>query len=140
MARLMGITPFRWKIHAIFLSLFFFIQSSIAIGQAAKPKTSRELWQEVRDYGAARVLAQLNIRWRPEPRLAVGERVLQRKVIAEAQQRVLTELAGSRYRIIALPQDRPFLLLEVEEDALAALEGTALVTGIARDPKRGGER
>ena len=62
--------------------------------------------------------------------------MLQRRAIADAQQRVLTDLAGMRYRVISLPQDRPYLVLSIEQEALATLEASALVAGISRDPNQ----
>ena len=132
----MNVGQFRCKIYAIFLPFLFFLQSSIAVGQSAKPKISPELWQELREYGGVRVLPQLNVSWRPEQKLSLRERVLQRRAIADGQQRVLTDLAGMRYRVITLPQDRPYLVLDVEQEALATLEASALVAGISRDPNQ----
>ena len=132
----MTIGQFRRKIYATFAAVLFFFQASVAAAQSSRAKISPELWQELRDYGEVRVLAQLNVSWRPEQRLLLRERVLQRRAIADAQQRVLTDLAGMRYRVISLPQDRPYLVLHVEQDALATLEASALVTGISRDPNQ----
>jgi hypothetical protein len=116
-----------------FLLLFV---ANIGIAQLEKPKIAPELWKEVKDYGSVRVVVQLNVTSRPEEKLRIGQKATQREAITHAQDRLLTELAGSHHRVILMSRLTPSLVLNVEPEAMAILEASALVRTITRDSKQ----
>ncbi len=92
------------------------------------------LRHKAHDEGTVRVIVQLRVSALPEGELSSAEAVAsQRRAIASAQSAVLTELAGTSYRVIRTFETIPFLALVVSPGALQALEGSALVVGIEED-------
>lgn len=93
-----------------------------------------ELVQKLKKTGSARVLVQLTT-----PHLLSGlaatsqDRSAQQLAIASAQQRVMTELAGTEHRITRQFETIPFLAMEVSEEALAQLERSQTVLGVEED-------
>lgn len=76
--------------------------------------------------GPVRVIVELRVEGglRPEGDLPDSAAVsAQRHAIARAQQRVLSRLAGTRFALVRGYATVAFLALEVEADALAALQG-----------------
>ena len=90
--------------------------------------------QKAYDEGTVRVIVQLRVSALPEGELSSAEAVAsQRRAIASAQSAVLTELAGTSYRVIRTFETIPFLALDVSPGALQALERSALVVGMEED-------
>ena len=119
-----------------YLGFLLLFQASSALAQLGTPKVLPELWQEIRDYGSARVLVQLNVASRPEANLPMGQKVAQREAIAHVQDRLVAELAGTHYRVITMSRSSPALVLNVEREALAILDASRLVRSVIRDPKQ----
>ena len=124
------------RVCAAYVGLLLLFQGSTAFAQSEKPKVSPELWQEIRDYGSARVVVQLNVTSRPEAKLPINQRVAQRQAIAHVQDRVIAELAGTHHRVITMSRSNPAVVLNVEREALALLEASPLVSSVTRDPKQ----
>jgi len=92
------------------------------------------LRQKAYDEGAVRVIVQLRVSALPEGEIRGVDAVAsQRRAIASAQSAVLTELAGTIYRVIRIFETIPFLALDVSPGALRALEESALVVGMEED-------
>jgi len=92
------------------------------------------LYRKARDAGSVRVIVRLRVVAIPEGQPGGGNAVAsQRRAIAAAQSALLAELAGRSYRVIRIYETIPFLALEVSEDSLRALEGSALVVGVEED-------
>src|SRR5919112_2014000 len=85
-----------------YLGFLLLFQGSSAFAQLEKPKVLPELWQEIRDYGSARVVVQLNVASRPEAKLPMRQKVAQREAIAHVQDRLVGELAGTHHRVITM--------------------------------------
>ena len=117
-----------------YLGFLLLFQASSALAQLGTPKVLPELWQEIRDYGSARV--QLNVASRPEANLPMGQKVAQREAIAHVQDRLVAELAGTHHRVITMSRSSPALVLNVEREALAILDASRLVRSVIRDPKQ----
>lgn len=71
--------------------------------------------------------------WRPEGKLSQQERVAQRKRVAEAQEELLAELAGTKHKVIGRYRFNPGIGLEVGPDALELLERSAVVSNVRED-------
>lgn len=101
----------------------------------AKDKIVPEaLRQKAAAEGAVRVIVQLRVSALPEGELNGADAVAsQRRAIASTQSAILTELAGTSYRVIRIFETIPFLALDVSPAALQALEGSALVVGVEED-------
>ena len=96
------------------------------VPEALRQKASAE--------GTVRVIVQLRVSALPEGELSSAEAVAsQRRAIASAQSAVLTELAGTSYRVMRIFETIPFLALDVSPGALQALERSALVVGMEED-------
>jgi hypothetical protein len=119
-----------------YLGFLLLFQASSALAQLGTPKVLPELWQEIRDYGSARVLVQLNVASRPEANLPMGQKVAQREAIAHMQDRIIAELAGTHHRVITMPRFSPALVLNVKREALAILDASPLVRSVTRDTKQ----
>jgi hypothetical protein len=92
------------------------------------------LRQKAYDEGTVRVIVQLRLNTLPEGELSSADAVAsQRRAIASAQSAVLTELAGTSYRVMRIFETIPFLALDVSPGALQALERSALVVGMEED-------
>ena len=126
----------RHRICAAYVGLLLLFQASTAFAQLEAPKVLPELWQEIRDYGSARVVVQLNVTSRPEAKLPIRQKVAQREAIAHVQDRIIAELAGTHHRVITMSRFSPALVLNVEREALAILEASPLVRSVIRDPKQ----
>lgn len=126
----------RRRICAAYVGFLLLFQASIAFAPLEAPKVLPELWQEIRDYGSARVVVQLNVTSRPEAKLPMGQKVAQREAIAHVQDRIIAELAGTHHRVITMSRSSPALILNVEREALAILDASPLVRSVIRDPKQ----
>jgi hypothetical protein len=126
----------RRRICAAYLGFLLLFQASTAFAQLEAPKVLPELWQEIRDYGSARVVVQLNLASRPEAKLPMRQKVAQREAIAHMQERIIAELAGTHHRVITMSRSSAALVLNVEREALAILDASPLVRSVTRDPKQ----
>lgn len=73
---------------------------------------------------SARVLVEARVPegLRPEGELTVAEKQVQRHAIAAVQDSILSGLAGSHFALVRRYETVPLLLLEVQDDAVRALE------------------
>lgn len=94
---------------------------------AQRVKVPPELMQKAQAQGTVRVMVELNVPgWTSKQSSAEAE-LAQRQKIADAQNQVLSELAGTQYKLKAQLKTVPALGLEVGPDGLAALEHSSLV-------------
>jgi len=107
------------------------------IGIAQQGKVPPEVLQKAQTKGVVRVIVQLDVATRPEGALATRQAALdQRQAIAAAQSELSADLAGTSHRVTRQFETIPFLALEVGPDALAVLERSARVVGVAEDRPR----
>jgi hypothetical protein len=92
-----------------------------------KSKVHPEVWRKVQEKGVVDVIVELDMPWRSEPKLSKDEIPAQRKAIAEAQKRLLAELAGTKFKLVRGLQKSPIIGLEVDSYALKILENSPLV-------------
>ena len=92
-----------------------------------------ELFAEVARAGTVLVLVGLKAPWSPEDSLNANLVSAQREAIAAAQNYLLTELAGTKYRVVRRYEEIPGIALEVGPDALAVLSHSAAVTNVLPD-------
>jgi hypothetical protein len=108
-------------------ALLFGLMLLAAPGRTAAEVTApalEELITNATRQGTLRVIVELKI----DP-----PRPPSREAIAEAQDGLLAELAGTRHRVIRRFTTVPFIALEVSADALRRLAGSLRVTGIRED-------
>ena len=104
---------------------------SIAIPQNDKIPT--EVMDRADAHGAVLVLVGLNVAWTMESSLSESGIAAQRNAIDGAQNGLLSELSGTRYRIIRRYDAIPGIALEVGPDALAVLKKSDSVTNVLPD-------
>jgi hypothetical protein len=92
-----------------------------------KSKVHPEVWRKVQEKGVVDVIVELDMPWRSEHKLSKSEIAAQRKAIAEAQKKLLAELAGTKYKLGRGLEKSPIIGLEVDSHALAILENSPLV-------------
>jgi subtilisin family serine protease len=123
---------FRWVFGA-----WVSITLGLAGGPAALAREGAvpaEVAQKAQTKGLVRVIVQLDVATRPEGALASRQAVLdQRQAIAAAQSELLADLARTNHRVTRQFETIPFLALEVGPDALAVLERSPRVVGVAED-------
>jgi hypothetical protein len=100
---------------------------------ASTHKASPELWQKVRQHGIIRIIVDLNLPVHSEARISREEQHSQRRAIAETQDMLVAELAGTKYEPVRLLTTVPAIGLHVGPDALAVLERSTLVKKITED-------
>ncbi|HXG51349.1 MAG TPA: hypothetical protein VNN77_08105 [candidate division Zixibacteria bacterium] len=88
------------------------------------------------------VLVGLNIgiQWRREELLAPEGLERQRAAIKSAQDSLLRELTGTRYRIVRVYRSIPAIALELDAAGLTVLEESARVTNVLQDRRPNSER
>lgn len=106
-------------------------------GPAAMAQTAGKIPREVIDqasvHGTVLVLVGLNVPWQLESTLNEDTVRLQREAIRSVQSNLLTELSGTKYKIVRRYEEIPGIALEVGADALAALARSATVTNVLFD-------
>ena len=98
-----------------------------------KSKVHPAVWQKVQEKGVVSVIVELDMPWRSEHKLSKDEIPAQRKAIADAQKRLLAELAGTKHKLRSLAPLSPLLSLEVDPYALAILENSTLVLSVSEN-------
>jgi hypothetical protein len=92
-----------------------------------KSKVHPDVWRKVQEQGVVNVIVRLDMPWQSEDKLSKSEIAAQRKAIAEAQKRLLAELAGTKYKLGRGLEKSPIIGLEVDSYALTILENSPLV-------------
>jgi hypothetical protein len=101
-------------------------------GSDKGPKVPEQLRRKAADR-VVRVIVDLNVSVEPEEKLTTEGRERQRQRIAEAQDRLLADLAGTSYKAPRRLVKLPGLVLSVGADALAVLEKSTLVKKVTED-------
>ena len=89
-----------------------------------------EVAQRAQDEGSVAIIVQVGALAQPEGVLTAQAVQIQREAIRAMEVQVLNDLAGTNYRLVRQFETIPFLALEVEPDALAALTQSAGVVGV----------
>lgn len=114
------------------LLLLAFVWSSV--GRAAQPqKIPDQLWKNAQEKGTVRVIVGLNIPWQPEGHLSDSATRAQRNAIAESQQALISQLSGTRYKVIGQFKFIPGIALEVDSAALRVLDHSPHVDRVTED-------
>jgi hypothetical protein len=99
-----------------------------------RSKVHPEVWQKVQENGVVNVIVRLDMPWQSEDKLSKSEIAAQRKAIAEAQKRLLTELAGTKYKVGSRHEMSPLISLdEVDSYTLTILENSNLVLRVTEN-------
>ena len=96
-------------------------QNTVKREVAQEVKVPLELMQKAQTQGTVRVIVDLNVDKWTSKKLSPEANLAQHERIAEVQRLVLSELAGTRYKINRQFEIVPALAMEVGPDALAAL-------------------
>jgi len=95
-----------------------------------KPKVRPDVTAWMQEKGIAKVGVHLSGQWKLDTELPADERAAQREAIADAQQELVSALAGTKYNVRSQSLIGPFLSLEVGADALAVLENSPLARDV----------
>lgn len=95
------------------------------------PHAHASLLADARANGSVGVIVTLAVDYRPEAELSRDDVTAQRRAIAEAQDRLLASLRGSRYTVAARYRSLPQIALRVDERGLRVLIGSPLVRSMA---------
>ena len=121
----------RW---AVIIGFLLVLVGCPSVGVAAQGVVPPEIAQKVRTERIVRVIVRLDVQTRSEGTLDTPQAVeAQRRGITSAQSFLLAELAGTGYRVTRQFRTIPFVVLEIEADALAVLERSSLVIGVEED-------
>ena len=112
--------------RGLFLGIALLAGAQTAAAQGSPP-TFDELIAKATRQGSLRVIVEV---------VTDGSPPFPREAIAQAQDRVLQELAGTNHRVIRRYATIPFLGLTVSADALRRLAGSLFVAGIREDQLR----
>ncbi len=121
----------RW-LMSLYLALAGFVLWP-AVLIAADEKIPPELSAQTANNEVVPVLVGLNVPWQREDTLSEDAIVLQRRAINSVQDQLLSELSGTKYKIVRRYDVIPGLALEVGADALAVLEKSKSVTNVLPD-------
>ena len=122
----------RWCLLVLCLALAGSALSPAAL-IADEEKIPAEVAAQAANNGGAPVLVGLNVPWQRESTLSDDAIVLQRQAISLVQDRLLSELAGTRYQVVRRYQVVPGIALVIGSDALAVLENSTHVTNVLLD-------
>ena len=100
---------------------------------AGSDKIPAELVARAAHDDATPVLVGLNVPWQREDTLNEEAIARQRQAIHSVQDQLLSELAGTKYKIVRRYDVIPGLALEIGADALAVLEKSNYVTNVIAD-------
>jgi hypothetical protein len=107
--------------------------ASVEARSLGSDKVPDQLFNRVEDGGTVLVLAGLRVPWQREDKLSEELLALQRTAILHAQSYLLTELAGTQYKVMRLYTSIPGIALRVGLDALRVLEKSPAVTNVLQD-------
>lgn len=79
------------------------------------------------------VIVDLDVPWEPEAGLTEDQVTAQRDEIAEAQEAIVAELDGCEYEVVEKYEATPQMALRVDEDCLARLKDSDLVSAVNAD-------
>lgn len=79
------------------------------------------------------VIVDLDVPWEPEAGLTEDQVTAQRDEIAEAQDAIVAELDGCEYEVVEKYEATPQMALRVDEDCLARLKDSDLVSAVNAD-------
>jgi hypothetical protein len=106
----------------------------IAAAQQPKlPKIPPALWQKAQEKGFVRVIVELNVPGWISKTLSKEDELVQRKMIADTQNEVSSELAKTHHKVNRRFELVPALTLEVEPDALVILDRSPHVLKVYED-------
>jgi hypothetical protein len=91
------------------------------------------VWKKAQEAGTVRVIVDLDVPAQSERNLDQNGRKLQRQAIAEAQNKLLMELVGTKHEGGSRLTTVPAIGLRVGADALELLERSALVKKVTED-------
>jgi len=121
----------RWFSYSIIL-MSVFLSGVLHAQQARRPRVPPEIREKIQEEGVVRVTVGLNMSWRVE-KLNPSDEARQRSAILATQNSLLSELKGTKYKVISQSKSTPFMDLEVDSAALSILEKSALVKTLSNE-------
>jgi hypothetical protein len=119
------------------LTIFYLASAALLLSPslliAGSEKIPAEIIAQTANDEATPVLVGLNVPWQRESTLSDDAILLQRQAINLVQDQLLSELAGTRYKIVRRYEVIPGLALEIGPDALAVLAKSTSVTNVLPD-------
>ncbi len=123
----------RW-LMSLYLSLAVSLLSPV-VSIAGEEKIPQELSEQTANSEMIPVLVGLNVPWQREDTLSEDAIVVQRQAISLVQDQLLSELSGTKYKLVRRYDVIPGIALEVGADALAVLEKSKNVTNVLPDKR-----
>ena len=120
----------RLSLLTAILSLFAWTETGIA-----QQKVSPNIWEKARAEGAIQVIVELIVPWRSDVELHSPEMLAQNRSITAAQDQLLTELAGTNYKVIRRLQLVPVIALEVNFYVLTVLSNSDIVATVTENQR-----
>lgn len=96
----------------------------------AQRKVAPEIWEKAKAEGAIQVLVELTVPWRSDVKRHSPEMLTQNKAIADVQNQLLRELAGTHYKVISRLELIPVIALEVNFYGLTLLRNSSVVAAV----------
>jgi hypothetical protein len=96
-----------------------------------KNKIDPRVWGKANAEGSVHVVVELNTPWQRTGKLSKEQEVAQQKTIADAQNQLIAELAGTRHKVERRLENQPLIGLEVGTDALTILDASPLVLHVS---------
>lgn len=121
----------RWSASFCLLLAGLVLLSPVLI--AAAEKIPAEVSAQTGNDEGVPVLVGLNVPWQREDTLSEDAIVVQHQAIRLVQDQLLSELSGTKYKLVRRYDVIPGLALEVSADALAVLEKSKNVTNVLPD-------
>jgi subtilisin family serine protease len=115
----------KWFSSAIIVVLIFLPGVGPA-QQASRPRVPPEVRKNIEEKGVSHVTVRLNVPVRIE-KLSPSEEARQQNDILATQNALLSQLKGTKHKVIKQYKSGPFIDLEVDQAGLAILEKSPLV-------------
>jgi hypothetical protein len=122
----------KWSLLVICLALTGSLLSPAAL-IAEDEKIPPGVAAQAANDGGTPVLVGLDVPWQRESTLSDDAILLQRQAISLVQDQLLSELAGTQYRVVRRYQVIPGIALVIGSDALAVLKKSTNVTNVLPD-------
>ena len=101
----------------------------------AQQKVPKSVWDKAQAEGIVEVMVNLDVSWKPHSDLNSPEMRQQKSQITAAQEQLLTELAGTNFKLIARFDFVPGMALQVDASVLPLLEKSEVVKSVIENRK-----
>jgi hypothetical protein len=115
----------KWFLYTA-IALSFFLPGISQAQIAQRPRVPPEVRKNIEEKGVSRVTVRLNVSVRTE-KLSPSEEARQQSDILATQNALLSQLKGTKHKVIKQYKSGPFIDLEVDQAGLAILAKSTLV-------------